>query len=45
MMILYDKNGQVNWVTSVRQFLFSRGFGFVWNDQHVDSDDLFISQL
>ena len=44
-MMLYDKNGHNNWVTSVRHFLFSKGFGYVWNDQYVDLEDVFIVQL
>ena len=45
MLMVYDKNGHTNWVTSVRKFLFSNGFGFVWNNQSVGSNEMFIRQL
>ena len=45
MLMLYDKNGHTNWVTSIRKFLFSKGFGYVWDNQYVDSNDSFIFEL
>ena len=30
-----DEYGQINWVTKVRQLLFSNGFGYIWIEQCV----------
>ncbi|XP_067652478.1 uncharacterized protein [Haliotis asinina] len=45
MLVLFDRNGHTNWVTAIRKFLFSKGFGYVWNNQYVDFKNLFISEL
>ena len=33
MMLLYDKNGHKNWVSDIRNILFSIGFGHIWLNQ------------
>ena len=38
-MLLYDNNGHRNWVTNVKRLLFSTGFGYVWQDQNIVSDN------
>ena len=42
MMKLYDSTGKRNWVTSVRELLFNIGFNYVWYNQCVESEPLFI---
>ena len=42
MMLLYDKNGKNNWVTNVKELLFTTGFGNIWLDQSIDSQPNFI---
>ena len=49
MMLLYDKNGQKNWVTGVKDLLFSIGFGYIWNNQEAGIElgflQLFIQRI
>ena len=35
MLKVLDEYGQINWVTKVRQFLFSNGFGYIWIEQCI----------
>ncbi|XP_048252544.1 uncharacterized protein LOC125380687 [Haliotis rufescens] len=45
MMIVYDNNGKRNWVTGVRELLFSCGFGDIWQNQNVYPKPMFILSL
>jgi hypothetical protein len=40
-----DIQGHDNWVTSLRKFLQSHGFGYVWESQSVTSEKYFIAQF
>ncbi|MEW8548219.1 MAG: reverse transcriptase family protein [Candidatus Thiodiazotropha sp.] len=42
MLKVLDEYGQNNWVSQVRQLLFSNGFGYIWINQHVLNPRLFI---
>ncbi len=43
MMILYDRNGQTNWVTNVKNLLFTTGFNHMWYEKYVETPSTFIS--
>jgi len=43
MLLHYDSIGHTNWVTYLRQHLFTNGFGFAWLQQSVGNEKLFIS--
>ena len=45
MLCTLDENGKKNWVTAVRQTLFRLGYGFVWLNQGVATEQHFIAQL
>ena len=45
MLKKYDDIGRINWVTKVRKFLFTYGFGFVWLSQYRGSETYFIKQI
>ena len=42
MLLELDNRGKKNWVTSVKMKLFEYGFGFVWMNQCVADENLFI---
>jgi len=42
MLKVYDGLGYKNWVTSLREHLFSVGFGYVWNEQGVVNENIFL---
>ena len=45
MLKVLDEYGQINWVTRVRQLLFSNGFGCIWIEQCVHNSRAFLSPL
>ena len=45
MLKVLDEYGQINWVTKVRQLLFSNGFGYIWIEQYVHNSRAFLSAL
>ena len=45
MLCTLDDNGKKNWVTNVRQTLFCLGYGFVWLNPDVATEQHFIAQL
>ena len=45
MLILFDKNGHKNWVTSVKDLLFTTGFNHIWYEQNVDTHFSFVSSF
>ena len=45
MLLQLDQLGYVNWVSSVRQLLQNNGFNFVWINQYVVNERLFLYQL
>ena len=45
MLKFLDASGKVNWVSKVRQTLYMNGFGFVWNQQGVGNETLFINEF
>ena len=45
MLCILDENCKKNWVTAVRQTLFRLGYGFVWLNQGVATEQHFIAQL
>lgn len=45
MLCTLDENGKNNWVTTVRQTLSRLGFGFVWLNQGVVAEQIFVLQL
>ena len=45
LQMLDFKNGKVNWVSKVRHILFSFGFGFIWEQQHISNLNTFISEF
>ena len=44
MFCTLKENGKKNWVTTVRQTLFHLGYRFVWLNQGVATEQLFIAQ-
>ena len=42
---MLDAKGKINWVTSVRKFLFKNGFGYIWENQTVMNEQLFVKRL
>ena len=42
MLKFYDSIGHINWVSHVRQNLYTNGFGYVWENQNVESVDMFL---
>ena len=45
MLKVLDEYGKINWVTKVRQLLFSNGFGYIWIEQYVYNSRAFLSAL
>ena len=45
MQKLLDDYGQINWVTKIRQLLFTNGFGYIWLNQNVHNASAFITEL
>ena len=45
MLRLLDSNGKVNWVTRIRMLLSSNGFGYIWENQGVDNESIFLKYL
>ena len=45
MLKHYDSIGYINWATKVRTCLYRNGFGYVWEQQSVDNQALFISSF
>jgi hypothetical protein len=41
MLKTQDSVGRNNWVTKVREFLFSQGFGFIWISQEIGDSNQF----
>jgi hypothetical protein len=41
MFVLFDPNGNKNWVTKIRLHLYQLGFGYVWDAQGVGHISLF----
>ena len=42
MLYQLDERGKLNWVTKVRRKLYESGFGFVWLNQGVENQALFL---
>lgn len=42
MLVHYDSLGYRNWATDVKMYLYSNGFGYVWELQSVPRPDLFL---
>ena len=36
MLKYYDLIGYKHWVTDVKHVLYSNGYGYIWENQHVD---------
>ena len=45
MLRMLDTSGKINWVTKVRQTLYKNGFGYIWENQGVRNEDLFLSEF
>ena len=45
MMLNDDTNGHTNWVTSVKVCLQRTGFGYVWPNQTVISEHIFLKHF
>lgn len=45
IMKCLDNLGQTNWVSGVRKLLCTNGFGYVWYDQYVSQENIFISKF
>jgi len=45
MLRFYDNLGFCNWVSDVKKCLYSNGFGYIWESQHVDNQSLFIANF
>ena len=41
MLLHLDNLGYSNWVTAVRLNLSSNGYGYIWENQHVDNENVF----
>lgn len=42
MLHYLQETGQTNWASRVRDILFLNGFGYVWENQHVENEKNFI---
>ena len=42
MLLNYDLAGRKNWASEVKLLLYSYGFGYIWEEQHVDDHRAFI---
>ena len=42
MLLHLDNLGYSNWVTAVRLNLSSNGYGYIWKNQHVDNEKVFL---
>jgi hypothetical protein len=45
MLTRHDNVGKKNWATSVKNLLYTYGFGFVWLSQEIVDINLFICQF
>ena len=45
MMLIYEKNGKNNWVSSLKHLLNKIGFGDVWQSQNADLHTNFINNV
>ena len=45
LLKVLDEYGQINWVTKVRQLLFSNGFGYIWIELCVHNCRAFLTAL
>ena len=45
MLRFYDNLGFYNWVSDVRTCLYSNGFVYIWESQHVDNKSLLITNF
>ena len=44
MLLYYHNTGHDNWVTDIKNNLYSNGFGYIWDAQSVENPKLFLSQ-
>ena len=43
MMKQYDQLGCTNWVSHIRSLLYANGFGYLWEQQEVPREKVFLS--
>ena len=43
MLKCFAEAGVSNWATNIRKLLYINSFGYVWESQNVDNDELFLS--
>ena len=45
MMLHYDNFGCTNWVSNVKKILYENGFGYIWENQHVQNENVFLQRV
>ena len=41
MLFFFQSVGQENWASRVKRMLYTNGFGYVWENQHVENENEF----
>ena len=45
MLFFFQSVGQENWASRVKRMLYTSGFGYVWENQHVENENEFLTSF
>ena len=45
MLLTHCNSGRVNWASEIKQLLYRFGFGYIWEQQFVTNENLFLKQF
>ena len=45
IMLHYDNFGCTNWVSNVKKILSENGFGYIWENQHIQNENVFLQRV
>ena len=45
MLYYFDALGQQNWATSIKNILNDNGFGFIWEQQKISNEKVFLREF
>ena len=45
MLYAYQNNGRKNWAADIKTLLYSYGFGYIWEQQHINIPAYFINEF
>ena len=45
MLFFFQSVGQENWASRVKRMLYMNGFGYVWENQHVENENEFLTSF